>query len=52
MKKQDLSPTAAKAKAERDKEYMMGPYKKKTGYKYLTLVKNVVKHEPEVNAYS
>ena len=29
MKKQDLSPTAAKAKAERDKEYMMGPYKKK-----------------------
>jgi len=29
LKKQNLSPEAAKAKAERDKEYMMGPYKKK-----------------------
>ena len=27
--KQKLSPEAAKAKAERDKEYMMGPYKAK-----------------------
>ena len=27
--KQKLSPAAAKRKAQRDKEYMMGPYKKK-----------------------
>ena len=27
--KQNLSPAAAKRKAQRDKEYMMGPYKKK-----------------------
>ena len=29
LKKQNLSPEAAAAKAKRDKEYMMGPYKKK-----------------------
>ena len=27
--KQKLSPSAAKRKAQRDKEYMMGPYKRK-----------------------
>ncbi len=29
---QGLSPTALKAKRKRDKEYMMGPYKKKKAF--------------------